>query len=114
MISMIRTVLAVPTFAGVDKAAARRGRPTRFPCSLGVGAEAPIDGQPIWVRLPIAEAACLSPSLEMPRYCEALRCQSKQQAATTVHALITGHGEANLIWVACADCTGLMIESYAT
>lgn len=77
-------------------------------------AEAPGDGQPIWIHLPLAEAERLSPSLDMPAYCEALRCQSRQRTAT-VHALITGHGEANLIWVACAECTRLMVEgTYAT
>jgi len=75
---------------------------------------APLDGQPIWLHLPIAQAVRLSPNLEMPRYCETLRCRSKRRTATTVHALISGHGEANLIWVACADCTGLMIEDDAT
>jgi hypothetical protein len=51
----------------------------------------------------------------MPRYCEALRCQTKPRRATTVHALIAGNGEATFIWVACADCTGLMFEgAYAT
>ena len=69
---------------------------------------------PVWIHLPIADAERLNPDLEMPRCCEARRCQSEPRTATTVHALITGHGEANLIWVACADCTGLMIEAYAT
>lgn len=86
---MIRSALAIPTVAGMDKA-------------------------PVWILRPIAEAERLSPNLEMPRYCEAQRCESEQRTATTIHTLITGHGEANLIWVACADCTGLMIEACAT
>jgi hypothetical protein len=89
-ISMIRSVLAIPTVAAMDEA-------------------------PVWIHLPIAEAERLSPNLEMPRYCEALRCQSERPTATTFHALITGHGRAHSIWVACADCTGLMLEgAYAT
>jgi hypothetical protein len=75
---------------------------------------APLDGQPIWLHLPIAQAERLSQSLEMPRYCETVRCRGKRRTATTFHALVTRHGQANLIWVACADCTGLMIEDYAT
>ncbi len=50
----------------------------------------------------------------MPRYCEALRCQNKRRAATTFHAVIGVRGEPDYAWVACADCTGLMIDgSYA-
>jgi hypothetical protein len=94
----------------MDEAPAPDGRPIRLRRPLRSVAEAPLDRRPIWILLPIAEAERLSPSLEMPRYCEALRCQSKERIATIVHALITGHGEANLIWVACADCTGLMME----
>jgi hypothetical protein len=112
---MIRSGLAMPTFEGMDEAPARAGRPIRLRRRLRSVAEASLDRRPIWILLPIAEAERLRPSLEMPRYCEALRCRSKEQTATTVHALITGHGEANLIWVACADCTGLMMEgAYAT
>jgi hypothetical protein len=67
-------------------------------------------GQPLWFQIPITEAKLLAPWRELPRYCEALRCRRKRRAATTVHAVITGHRETNFIWVACADCTGLMIE----
>jgi hypothetical protein len=98
----------------MDEAPARAEGTTRLRSDIWGGAAAPLDGQPIWIHLPIAQAERLSPKLEMPRYCETLRCRSKRRTATTVHALITGHGEANLIWVACADCTGLMIEDYAT
>jgi len=97
------------TLMGMDKAPARAGRP------IGPRRSLPRAGRSNWIHMPIAEAERLSPSLEMPSYCEALRCQSKPRRATTVHALITGHGEDNVIWVACADCTGLMIEgAYAT
>ena len=105
MISMIRSVPAIPTLAGMDGVAAR------------VLAGSPSDRQPIWIHLPIAEAERLSPSLEMPRYCEARRCQSKQRTATTLHALISpvGEAEAESVWVACAECTHLMLEgAYAT
>ncbi|HVS04879.1 MAG TPA: hypothetical protein VHK65_01765 [Candidatus Dormibacteraeota bacterium] len=50
----------------------------------------------------------------MPRYCETLRCRSKQRTATTFHAVISVPGQPDYVWVACADCTGLMIEDYAT
>jgi hypothetical protein len=112
MISMIRSTAAIPTIEGMDEAPARAERPTRL--RNGLLGVAPLERQPIWIHLPIAEAERLSPKLEMPRYCETLRCRSKHRLATTVHALITGHGEANLVWVACADCTGLMIEDDAT
>jgi hypothetical protein len=93
----------------MDEAPARAGRPIKPRRSL------PGDGRRIWICLPIAEAKRLSPSSEMPTYCESRRCQSKQRRATTVHAVITGHGKVNFIWVACADCTGLMMEgAYAT
>jgi hypothetical protein len=94
----------------MDEGLARSGPPTRLHSGLPSVAGAPRDDQPIWIHLPLAEAERLSPSLDMPAYCEALRCQSRQRTATTVHALITGHGEANLIWVACAECTRLMVE----
>jgi hypothetical protein len=88
----------------MNEAPARAGRPIKLRRNL------PRAARPIWIRLPIAEAARLSPSLQMPLYCEAERCQSRRRRATTVHAVITGQGKANFIWVACADCTGLMIE----
>jgi hypothetical protein len=111
---MIRSDATIPTFEGMDKAPARAERSTRVRSSPRGVAAAPLDGQLIWIHLPMAQAERLSPNLEMPRYCETLRCRGKRRTATTVHALISGHGEANLIWVACADCTGLMIEDYAT
>jgi hypothetical protein len=108
-ISMIRSAAAMATLVGMDKAPTRARRP------LGPRRSLPREARSIWIQMPIAEAEGLSPSLEMPRFCEALRCQSKPRRATTVHALIAGNGEANFIWVACADCTGLMFEgAYAT
>jgi hypothetical protein len=117
MISMIRSGLAIPTVAGMDELPARAGRPTKLRSGSHRVAEAPLDGWPIWIHLPIAEAERLSPSLEMPRYCEARRCQSKHRTATTLHALISpvGEAEAESVWVACAECTHLMLEgAYAT
>ncbi len=71
--------------------------------------------QPVWIRLPIAEVKLLTGWRVMPRYCEALRCQSKARTATTFHFVIGVPGEPDSAWVACADCTGLMIEGvYAT
>jgi len=114
MISMIRSAAAIPTIEGMDGALARAERPAGLrngPQRVGA---APLDGQPIWIHLPIAEAKRLSPNLEMPRFCETLRCRSKQRTATTFHALISVPGRPDYVWVACADCTGLMIEDYAT
>jgi hypothetical protein len=97
----------------MDEAPARAGRLTWL--GLQGPAAAPLDGQPIWIHLPIGEAERLSPSLQMPTYCEALRCQSKRRTATTFHALISSVGDADSVWVACAECTRLMLEgAYAT
>jgi hypothetical protein len=70
----------------------------------------PADAQPRWIHLPIAQAPLPSRRLGMPRYCEARRCQGKRRTATTFHALIDVPGTPDYAWVACADCTGLMIE----
>jgi hypothetical protein len=71
--------------------------------------------QLLWIRMPIAEANLLIRWRVLPRYCEALRCRSKRRAATTFHAVTGVPGESDYGWVACADCTGLMIEgAYAT
>jgi hypothetical protein len=83
----------------MGEAGARIGRATKLRLS-----------EPIWIRQPIAEAKLLNPHRVMPRYCEALRCQNQRRAATTFHAVIGVRGEADYGWVACADCTGLMIE----
>jgi hypothetical protein len=57
----------------------------------------------------------MNPSLAVPAYCEAARCPGKKRQATTLHAVISEPGTADYRWVACADCTGLMIEgAYAT
>src|SRR5207237_10865647 len=88
-ISRVRSEPGLPNREGMGEAPARAGRPIKLRRGL------PREGRSIWIQLPIAEAERLN--LAMPRYCEALRCQSKQRTATTVHALITGHGEANFI-----------------
>lgn len=106
---MIRSAPSVPSLEGMDEAPARAGRP------IGPGRYLTRGSRPIWIQLPLAEAQRLSPSSEMPRYCEARRCQSKQRRATTFHAVISVGREPDYAWVACADCTGLMIEgAYAT
>ncbi len=71
---------------------------------------APNDGQPCWIHLPIAQAPLPDGRLEWPGYCETRRCQSKQRTATTFHAVINVPGTPDRAWVACADCTGLMME----
>jgi hypothetical protein len=93
----------------MDEAPARAGR------QIGPRRSLPREGRPIWIRLPIAEAVRLSPSSAMPTYCEARRCKKKQRTATTFHAVLSAPGHADYAWVACADCTGLMMEgAYAT
>ena len=62
------------------------------------------------MHLAIGEAQLLSSRLEMPRYCEALRHQGKRRTATTLHAVINVPGEPDRAWVACAECTTLMME----
>ena len=89
---------------GMDQASTRAERPTSRRLSPRGIAETR------WTRLPIARAHQLSPQLEMPTYCQTLRCQTKRRTATTLHALINGTGELDCAWVACADCTGLMME----
>jgi hypothetical protein len=101
---MIRSVAAVPILEGMGEAPARAERP------ISLGRRLARDGRPIWIHIPIAEAERLSPILDLPEYCEALRCQAKRRKATTFHAVIGSAGEADYVWVACADCTGLMIE----
>jgi hypothetical protein len=106
---MIRSTVAMATLDGMDEAPAGAGRPIRPRRSL------PREDRSIWIHMPIAEAERLSRSSGLPGYCEALRCGSKQRTATTFHAVIDSAGEADYAWVACADCTGLMIEgAYAT
>ena len=94
----------------MDDAPVPAGRLKALRLRLRRVAEARHDGQPRWTHLPIAQAQLLSPWLEMPSYCETRRCQSKQRTATTFHALVDVPGEPDRAWVACADCTGLMIE----
>jgi hypothetical protein len=72
-------------------------------------------GEPLWIHRPIAEAKLLNPRRVLSSYCEALRCQGKRRTATTFHAVIGVPGAPDYAWVACANCTGLMIEgAYAT
>jgi hypothetical protein len=70
----------------------------------------PDDGQPRWIHLPLAEARVLSSRVKMPRYCETLRHQGKRRIATTFHAVINVPGEPDRAWVACAECTSLMMD----
>jgi len=95
---------------GMDDASPRAERPARLQLSVHRIAEECLDGHPRWTHAPIAQARLLSPGQEMPGYCESLRCQGKRRTATTFHALINVPGEPDRAWVACADCTGLMIE----
>jgi hypothetical protein len=67
-------------------------------------------GQPRWIHLPIAEALLLSSGVELPRYCETLRHRGKRRTATTFHAVINVPGEPDRAWVACAECTSLMMD----
>src|SRR3989442_5056063 len=109
MISMIRSAPAVPILEGMDETPARAGRLIRLRRGLAR------QGRSIWIQLPIAEAEWLSLRSGSPRHCEALRCQRKQRTATTFDAVIDSAGEVDYAWVACADCTGLMIEgAFAT
>ena len=68
------------------------------------------DGQPRWIHLPIAEAQLLSPHLELTRYCETLSHRGKRRIATTFHAIIDVPGEPDRAWLACAECTALMMD----
>jgi hypothetical protein len=68
------------------------------------------DGQPRWIHLPIAEALLLSSRVEMPTCCETLRHQGKRRTATTFHAVLNIPGEPDHVWVACAECTSLMLD----
>jgi len=70
----------------------------------------PTNGEPSWIQLPIAQAQLLGAWADMPRYCETPRCRGKRQEASTFHALINVPGAADCAWVACAGCTGLMME----
>jgi hypothetical protein len=68
------------------------------------------DGQPRWIHLPIAEAQLLSSRVELPTYCETLRHQGKRRTAATFHAVVNVPGEPDRVWVACAECTSLMLD----
>ena len=68
------------------------------------------DGAPRWIHLPIAEAQLLSSRVEMPTYCETLRHLGKRRTAATFHAVVNVPGEPDRVWVACAECTSLMLD----
>jgi hypothetical protein len=70
----------------------------------------PDEGQPGWIHLPIAEAQLLSSRVEIPRYCETARHQGKRRIATTFHAVVSVRGEPDRAWVACGECTSLMMR----
>jgi hypothetical protein len=104
---VIRSAPAVPRLEEIQVISAgiresRRGWPAAD--------EPPKDGRPFWISLPIAQAPLPGHPLEWPRYCETLRCQNKQRTATTFHAVLNVRGEPDRAWVACADCTRLMME----
>lgn len=68
------------------------------------------DGRPHWIQLPIAEARLLSSLVEFPTYCETPRHQGKRPTATTFRAVVNARGEPDRAWVACAECTSLMMD----
>jgi len=70
----------------------------------------PDDGKPRWIQLPIAEAELMSSRVKIPRYCETLRHKGMRRSATTLHAVINMSGEPDRAWVACAECTSLMMD----
>lgn len=70
----------------------------------------PDDARPSWIQLPIAQAEQLSPRAEMPRYCETVRHRGKRRPATTFHAVVDVPGQPDRAWVACAECTSLMMD----
>lgn len=61
------------------------------------------DSQPCWIHLPIAEA-----------YCETLRHQGQRRTATTFHAVVNAQGKPDRLWVACSECTSLMMDDLET
>lgn len=65
--------------------------------------------EPRWIHLPIAEARRFWLA-ELPMYCEALRHQGKRQTATAFHAVVDVPGEPDRVWIACAECTSLMMD----
>jgi hypothetical protein len=75
-----------------------------------VGDDDPDGQQALWIYLPIAGAALVVPELEMPRHCETPRCRTRGRAATTFHALLNRQREPDSAWVACDECTGLMLN----
>jgi hypothetical protein len=72
------------------------------------------DGQPCWIHLPIAEARLLNALVEFPAYCETLRHQGQRRTATTFHAVVNAQGKPDRLWVACSECTSLMMDDLET
>jgi hypothetical protein len=68
------------------------------------------DGQARWIQWPIVETRLLTSRVEMPAWCESLRHQGKRRTATTFHAVVNVPGEPDRAWVACAECTSLMMD----
>ncbi|HXO58350.1 MAG TPA: hypothetical protein VN834_01000 [Candidatus Acidoferrum sp.] len=83
-------------------------------CDLTVHDKHLEDGQPRWIRLPIAEARLLNALVELPAYCETLRHQGKRRTATTFHAVVNARGQPDRLWVACSECTNLMMDDLET
>jgi hypothetical protein len=68
-----------------------------------VAAKRTDDGEPRWIYLPIARVGRRG-------FCETSRCQGSAAVATTFHSLINIPGKPNQDWVACAECTRLMVQ----
>ena len=62
------------------------------------------EGEPRWVYVPIMHVARRG-------FCETSRCQGSAVVATTFHALINIPGKPNQDWLACAECTRLMMQA---
>jgi hypothetical protein len=68
------------------------------------------DAPPRWIQLPIAQAERLNSHVEMPRNCETVRHRGRRRPATTFHAIVDVPGQPDRAWVACAECTSLMMD----
>jgi hypothetical protein len=71
-------------------------------------AETHIDGGDLrWILVPIEK-------LGIRGFCETTRCHGRAVVATTFHAVIDAPGRSDQGWVACAECTGLMMQQADT
>jgi hypothetical protein len=61
------------------------------------------DSQTRWIYLPIAR-------VRRRGFCETSRCRGKRAVATTFHAVINVPGDRDQGWLACGECTRMMIE----